>query len=115
MSLTGPKNKQFKAQFNNLCTAAVICEMKNIVISAGERKENLIDVGDDGIYMQVAPGKSITLGGYAIKGPIHSENPLIINRFLPGIVQAPSAIPNFDYAKQAINVATIATSLGSIL
>jgi hypothetical protein len=115
MSLTGPKNKQLKAQFNNLCTAAVVCEMRNIVISAGERKENLIDVGEDGIYFQTDPGKSITFGGYNIKGPIHHENPFIINRFLPGILQTPSAIPNFDYAKQAINVATIASSLGSIL
>lgn len=115
MSLTGPKNKQFKAQFNNLCTAAVVCEMRNIVISAGERKENLIDVGEDGIYMQTAPGKSITFGTYDIKGPIHKNNPIIFNEFLPGLTRGPSAYANFDYVKQGINIATIAASIGSIL
>lgn len=115
MSSTGPKNKLIKAQFNNLCTAAVVCEMKNIVLTAGDFNTNLIDVGEDGIYMQTAPGKGITFGTYDIRGPIHKNNPIIFNEFLPGAARGPSATFNLNLVSQAAQIGTIMTSLGVIL
>lgn len=114
--ISGPKNKQIKAQFNKLCTAAIVCEMNNIAITAGSRlRTNLIDVSDEGIYVQPAPGKYFTVGTYNIKGPLHVDNPLFVNKFLPGISQAPSASFNLDLLKQGARIGTTIGSLGVIL
>jgi hypothetical protein len=114
--ISGPKNKLIKAQFNNLCTAAVVCEMNNIVITAGSNlKTSLIDVSDNGIYVQPGAGKYFTVGTYNIKGPLHIDNPLFLNRFLPGVAQAPSARFNLDLMGQGIRIGAIVSSLGVIL
>jgi hypothetical protein len=112
----GPQNKIIKAQFNSFCTAALVCEMNNIVLTAGSRnKTNLIEVSDNGIYIQPSSGQSITLGSYSIKGPLHYENPIIFNRMLPGVTQAPSAFFNLDMLKKGVQIGTALGSLGVIL
>jgi len=114
--MSGPKNKLIKAQFNSLCTAAVICEMNNIVITAGSNlKTSLIDVSENGIYVQPGAGKYFTLGTYNIKGPLHIDNPLFINKFLPGVIQAPDAKFNLEIGNQGARIGTIVSSLGVIL
>jgi len=101
-------NKKIKAQFNDLCTAAIICEMKSITISAGAPALNTIEVTERGINIQTAPEKPLMLNATEIYGPYYKWNTDALGMFVPQAInlqpRASFQIPFSDTVNDLVGV-----------
>ncbi len=101
-------NKKIKAQFNDLCTAAVVCEMKAVTISAGSPALNTIEVTENGINIQTAPEKPLMLNASDIYGPYYKWNTNALAIFTPSVInlqpRATLHIPFSDTVSDLVGV-----------
>ncbi len=106
-------NKKIKAQFNDLCTAAVVCEMKAVKISVGAPALNAIEVTEKGINIQTAPEKPLMLNSTSMYGPYYKWNTDMVSWYLPQAInlnaRASLEIPFSNTINDFIGVTSVFT------
>ncbi len=110
-------NKKIKAQFNDLCTASLICEMKAIKLSVGSPALNTIEVTERGVNIQTAPEKPLMLNSSDIYGPYYKWNTNPLALFLPQIIniqpRATLEVPFSNSVNDFIGVTSVFTLISA--
>ena len=111
---SGPKTKIFKAQYNYLCTAAVVAEMGSVAMIAGQNNLNVVEVTNKGVNIQPGPGDSLLIGTHDIKYPMFRRtNPFGL--ILPGVLQPPHLIPDVPFLAETSQLLSIAGAFSRLV
>lgn len=111
---SGPKTKIFKAQYNYLCTAAVVAEMGSVAMIAGQNNLNVVEVTNKGVNIQPGPGDSLLIGTHDIKFPMFKRsNPFLLS--VPGPQLTPHLIPDIPFLEETAQIISIAGAFSRLI
>lgn len=113
---SGPKTKIFKAQYNYLCTAAVVAEMGSVAMIAGQNNLNVVEVTNKGINIQPGPGDSLLIGTHDIKFPMFKRsNPFLLSVPGPTVFPYPYLTPDIPFLAETSQMISIAGAFSRLI